>query len=172
MLNRQVEGKRVITRQEMDRHRKMTRGNVMKETFSKYRVDEKRGCTSTWHGREMGKVRDFVRAVDVTVIHIKKRKLQNREAMQDWLSVSDILVTDVYKLQRARKKLDVARSEVLTTDADEDSSLLGCDEMATGKHLRTDALRGLLPPYSRTESTWQHIAVVLRFKKPFKRRIY
>jgi hypothetical protein len=37
----------------------------------------------------MGKVRDFVRAVVVTVIHMKKRKLQNLEAMQDRLSVSD-----------------------------------------------------------------------------------
>jgi hypothetical protein len=68
-------------------------------------------------------------------------------------------------LQQARKKLDVARSEVLTTAADEDSSLLGCDEMATGKQLRTDVLRSLLPAYSGFESTRQHIVVDLRFKK-------
>jgi hypothetical protein len=68
-------------------------------------------------------------------------------------------------LQQARKKLDVARSEVLTTGAHEDSSFLGCDEMATGKQLRADVLRSLLPPYSRTESTRQHIAVDLGFKK-------
>jgi hypothetical protein len=38
----------------------------------------------------MGKVRDFVRSTIVTtVIHMKKRKLQNLVGMQDWLSVSD-----------------------------------------------------------------------------------
>jgi hypothetical protein len=68
-------------------------------------------------------------------------------------------------LQQARNKLGVARSEVLTTGADEDSSLLVCDEMATGKQLRTDVLRSLFPPYSRTESTRQQSAVDLKFKK-------
>jgi len=41
MLNRQVGGKRITMRKEMDRHKKMTSGSAMKETFSKCRVDEK-----------------------------------------------------------------------------------------------------------------------------------
>jgi hypothetical protein len=37
--------------------------------------------------------------------------------------------------------------------------------MATGKRIRTDVLKSLFPPCSRTEYTRQHIAVDLRFKK-------
>jgi hypothetical protein len=81
---------------------------------------------------------------------MKNVKLQNLEGMQDWLSVSDLS-----KLKRARKKLDV----------DEDSSLLRQDEMATGEQLRTNVWRSVLPPYSGSESTWRHIAVDRMFKK-------
>jgi hypothetical protein len=37
--------------------------------------------------------------------------------------------------------------------------------MAIGKRIRTDVLRSLFPPCSRTESTRQHIAADRRFKK-------
>lgn len=92
--------------------REMTRVSLIRETFSKCRVDEKqrgkarffKDLRYIWYCMEMGKVRDFVRAVVVTDNHMKKRKLQNLEAIQDWLSVSDNISNRRIEIAEGKKE--------------------------------------------------------------------
>jgi hypothetical protein len=53
---------------------------------------------------KIGGVRDFVRAVVVTVMHMKSVKLQNLEGMQDWLSVSDNMSNRPIEIAAGKKE--------------------------------------------------------------------